>query len=279
MSVRVNFFFVPATMPTSDSIRTSSEPSSAPYEALVAVIRRLRKECPWDRQQTHESARHLVVEEAYETVDAIEQGDYDELKKELGDLVLQVIFHSVIAEEAGRFTLAEVMAAVREKLIRRHPHVYGDVDVTGVNQVLSNWEEIKRKERPGRRVLDGISAHMPALLCAHRMQEKAAGVGFDFETEADTWAKVEEELREYREAAGSTQAEGEFGDLLFALVNYARRTDINAENALRSANSKFKRRFSYIESKLEGRRLRAVSLAEMDRYWEEAKRFEELPSS
>ncbi len=261
-------------MSTNDRATASSEASCAPYEALITIVRRLRSECPWDREQTHASARHLLVEEAYEAVDAIEQEDYDELKKELGDLALQVIFHAVMGEEAGHFTLSGVMEAVAEKLIRRHPHVYGDAKVAGVEDVLSNWEEIKRAERQDRSVLDGVPIHLPALLCAHRMQEKAAGVGFDFETLEDTWGKVEEELWEYRNAADGPGAEAELGDLLFALVNYTRRIGINAENALRGANRKFKRRFAFIEARLKGHNLRSVSLAEMDRHWDEAKRQE-----
>ena len=252
----------------------ASESSLHAFEELIHVIRRLRRECPWDKAQTHESARHLVVEEAYEVVDAIEHQDDDELKKELGDLLLQVIFHTVMAEEEGKFTLVEVIEVLHQKLVRRHPHVFQGVSVDGVAEVLQNWEEIKRQEQGDRRILDGVPVHLPALLSAHRMQEKAAGVGFDFDSAADTWSKVVEELQEYREAEGSTQAEAEFGDLLFALVNYARRTNINAENALRAANQKFRRRFAYVEEQLEGRNLREVGLAEMDRHWEEAKRRE-----
>ena len=266
-------------MPDRNSVHDLPETSGAAYEELVAVVRQLRRECPWDRVQTHESTRHLLVEEVYEVVQAIEHGDYDKLKEELGDLALHVIFHCVMAEEAVRFTLDEVMAAVRAKLIRRHPHVFGDKHAANVQAVLRNWEEVKREEEPDRGVLQGVPSHLPALLCALRMQEKAAGVGFDFDSAADTWAKVEEELREYGEAAPGTEAEAEFGDLLFALVNYARHMDINAENALRAANSKFKQRFSYMESQLEGRSLSSVSLSEMNRIWEEAKRQEQPPLS
>ncbi len=262
-------------MPSQNQQQTSREPSLASYEALVAVVRRLRRECPWDKAQTHASARHLIIEEAYELVDAIEQQDDTELVAELGDLALQVIFHAVMAEEAGRFSLTGVMEAIRDKLVRRHPHVYGDTAVAGVQEVLTNWEEIKRAERHGKHLLDGVPRHLPALLSAHRMQEKAAGVGFDFETAEDAWAKVKEELQEYDCATGSAQAEAEFGDLLFALVNYARHTGINAENALRGANSRFRQRFSYIETRLAGQDLRAASLDTMDQYWEEAKQQEQ----
>ncbi len=259
-----------------DPAERATQPSLHAFEALVEVVQRLRKECPWDRAQTHETVRHLIIEEAYEAVDAIERGRYDDLMQELGDLALQIVFHSIMAEEEGRFSLSQLLNATCEKLVRRHPHVYGEQSVDGVDQVLANWEEIKQKERQGRRVLGGVPAHLPALLSAHRMQEKAAGVGFDFDSEADTWAKVEEEVQEFREVSGGPQddRENEFGDLLFALVNYARRTDINAENALRAANAKFKRRFAFMEDRLKGRRLRDVSLAEMDLHWDAAKQEE-----
>ena len=251
--------------------KMQKDPSSAAYDQLVAVIRRLRRECPWDREQTHASARHLLVEEAYEAVDAIEQKDFGELRGELGDLALQVIFHSVIAEDCGHFTLEEVLHQVKDKLIRRHPHVYGNTSVTGTDEVLRNWEEIKKEERRGGSVLDGVPRHLPALLAAHRMQEKAAGVGFEFEDADATWDKVKEEVLELSKASDSTQAEDEFGDVLFALVNYARHVGINAENALRATNKKFQRRFAYIESQLAGKDLRSVGLEEMDRHWEAAK--------
>jgi len=261
-------------MPPTNDNRVPAESSLTAYENLVAVIRRLRKECPWDWEQTHESMRHLLVEEAYEVVEAIEQGDYEELKKELGDVALQVIFHSVIAEERDYFSLEAVLEAITEKLVQRHPHVFGDTAVAGVQEVRSNWEEIKRAERRGKSVLESIPAHLPALLSAYRMQEKAANVGFDFATAEDAWAKVEEELQEYREAVGTPQAEAELGDVLFALVNYARRVDINAENALRAANRRFKYRFSYMESQLTSEEMRNTSIEELEQYWRQAKRRE-----
>ena len=253
---------------------SNNENSLPAYEKLVSVIRRLRKECPWDMVQTHESMRHLLIEEAYETVEAIEQFDYQELKKELGDVALQVIFHAIIAEESKHFNLTDVMETITEKLIRRHPHVFGNAVVNDVGEVLSNWEEIKRSERQGGSVLGSIPAHLPALLAAHRMQEKAANVGFDFATPEDAWKKVEEELDEYREAVGTPEAEAEFGDILFALVNYSRRVDLNAENALRAANARFKYRFSYMESKLPGDLMNKTSLEEKEEIWQEAKRTE-----
>jgi len=255
------------------------------FADFVAVVRRLRRECPWDREQTHESVKHLLIEEAYETVDAIESGDMEELKKELGDLLLHVIFHSTMAEESGAFTLEDVMRTEAEKLIRRHPHVFGDVKVKDVQEVLANWEQIKVQERgeetPTRKsVLSGVPKSLPALLQAYRIQEKAAGVGFDFPEQEEAWKKVEEELAEFREDIQSGKSvddlEEEFGDVLFALVNYARLLGINPEMALRKANEKFIRRFQHIESRLEdsGRRPSEVSLQEMDTLWEEAKRQE-----
>jgi XTP/dITP diphosphohydrolase/tetrapyrrole methylase family protein/MazG family protein len=222
----------------------------------------------------------LLIEEAYETVDAIDAEDWDELKRELGDLLLHVVFHSVIAEQDGRFTLKDVLEAETEKLVRRHPHVFGDVTVAGVDEVLTNWEQIKLKEGRKQSALAGVPSQLPALLGAFRVQEKAAGVGFDFPERAGAWEKVEEEIREYRHlaeaGARAEEKEAEFGDLLFALVNYARFTDVNPENALRRTNEKFRRRFHHIERRLaeRGRTMADVDLAEMDRYWDEAKRHE-----
>lgn len=247
------------------------------YADFVAVVKQLRRDCPWDREQTHASVKHLLIEEAYETVEAIDEEDWEELKKELGDLLLHVIFHSVIAEEAGRFTLKDVVEAETEKLVRRHPHVFGDTEVADVEEVLANWEQIKQQE--GRQsALEGVPRHLPALLRAHRIQEKVSGVGFDFPERAGAWEKVEEELQEFHDlAAEETPAEAledEFGDILFALVNYARFVGVNPENALRRTNEKFVRRFQHIERRLadQGRSTSDADLEEMDRYWEEAKK-------
>ncbi len=244
---------------------------------FVAIIRQLRRDCPWDREQTHESVRHLLIEEAYEAVEAIEERDWDELKRELGDLLLHVIFHSVIAEEGGRFSLQDVAAAATEKLVRRHPHVFGDTEVEDVDEVLQNWEKIKQKENGRVSVLEGVPGSLPALLRSHRMQEKAAGVGFDFPTPDDAWEKVNEEVQEFRACADGDGApeekEAEFGDLLFALVNYARLAGLTPENALQRTNNEFARRFGHIEQRLSGQgaTFADVDLAEMDDYWEEAK--------
>ena len=250
------------------------------YADFVAIVKQLRRDCPWDREQTHDSVKHLLIEEAYETVEAIDEQDWDELKRELGDLLLHVVFHSVIAEQGGRFTLKDVIEAETEKLVRRHPHVFGDVTVGGVDEVLTNWEQIKMKEGRKKSALEGVPAQLPALLWAYRVQEKAAGVGFDFPERDGAWEKVEEEIHEYRDlveaGALAEEKEAEFGDMLFALVNYARFTGVNPENALRRTNEKFRRRFRHIEQRLTERGLAMadVDLAEMDRYWNEAKRHE-----
>ena len=256
------------------------------YADFVAIVKQLRRDCPWDREQTHESVKHLLIEEAYEVVEAIDEEDWDALKKELGDIFLHVLFHSNIAEEKGAFTLKDVIEAETEKLVRRHPHVFGDTDASDSEAVAKNWEQIKMEERGeddlngAPSVLDGVPKHLPALLRAHRMQEKAAGVGFDFPERAGAWEKVEEEMREFRAdveaGASKTDQEEEFGDVLFALVNYARRAAINPENALRRTNDKFVRRFQHIERRLaEGdRSIAEVSLAEADALWDEAKAHE-----
>ena len=247
------------------------------YADFVAIVKQLRRDCPWDREQTHESVKHLLIEEAYETVEAIDEEDWDELKRELGDVLLHVVFHSVIAEKNGYFTLKDVIEAETEKLVRRHPHVFGSVTVDGVDDVLTNWEQIKMKEGKKKSALDGVPSQLPALLSAYRVQEKAAGVGFDFPEREGAWEKVEEEIQEYRllaeQEASDEEKEAEFGDMLFALVNYARFSGVNPENALRGTNEKFRRRFYHIERRLaeRGQTMADVDLAEMDRYWDEAK--------
>ncbi len=249
------------------------------YADFVAIVRQLRRDCPWDREQTHASVKHLLIEEAYEVVSAIEEADWEALKRELGDLLLHVVFHSVMAEQAGHFTLKEVIETETQKLIRRHPHVFDQVQVDSVEQVLANWEQIKLQEKgsQGASVLAGVPRHLPALLRAYRIQEKAAAVGFDFPEKEQAWAKVEEELAEFhrlvQEDAPKAKREAEFGDVLFALVNYARLVGINPENALQRTNDKFIRRFQHIETRLaeQGRTLAEADLEEMDRYWDEAK--------
>lgn len=246
------------------------------YEEFVDIVRRLRRECPWDRDQTHDSIRQNLIEEAYEVVEAIDNGDMDELKKELGDLLLHVVFHSAIAEESGEFTLDEVVSLITEKLIRRHPHVFGDTVVNDQDEVIRNWERIKLDE--GREsVLDGIPSALPALVRALRLQQKASKVGFDWEKKEDCWKKVEEELQEFKSAAkqnnNDKETTNELGDLLFSIVNYARFLDINPEDALRKTNEKFLKRFQIIEKKLkeQGKDINETSLEEMDSIWDKSK--------
>ncbi len=252
------------------------------YADFVAIVKQLRRDCPWDREQTHESVKHLLIEEAYEVVEAIDTQDWSELAEELGDVFLHVLFHSVIAEENGRFTLADVIQAETDKLVRRHPHVFGDETADDSDAVAATWEEIKQQEKEDEEdgptsVLEGVPAQLPALLRAYRMQEKAAGVGFDFPDREDAWEKVEEELDEFRETveegAEADEREREFGDLLFALTNYARQAGINPENALRETNDKFTRRFQHVERRLEetGSSIEDADLSTADQFWEEAK--------
>jgi tetrapyrrole methylase family protein/MazG family protein len=250
------------------------------YKELEEVVRLLRKECPWDRIQTNDSIKEATLEEAYEVIEAIDQKDYEELKKELGDLLLHVIFHSVIAEEMNKFTLAEVINLEKEKLIRRHPHVFGDVEVEDHHEVKQNWEKIKLSE--GRSsVLDGLPNELPALQKAQRIQDKVAKIGFEWTTKEQAFKKIEEEIYELKESLQKNQIdeiEDEFGDLLFSLVNFARLYNINAETALRKANRKFIRRFQYIEEKLkrENKDLKALSVDELLSLWRHSKNIENI---
>ncbi len=246
------------------------------FDKLWQVMKRLRKECPWDKEQTHDSIKAATLEEAYETVEAIDEKDYEALKGELGDLLLHIVFHSAIAEEANEFTLNEVIDGITQKLIRRHPHIFGDVKVKDSKEIEKNWEAIKLKEKGRKSVLDGVPKSLSALLRAYRIQEKVSKVGFDWKNKADVWEKVEEELREFKEAEKNGDAERteeELGDLLFALVNYSRFLKINPENALRKANEKFIKRFEYVEKRLreEGLDITETDLATMDKFWEEGK--------
>jgi len=246
------------------------------FEELVDIVKKLREECPWDREQTNDSIKAATIEEAYEVVDAIDKKDYDELKKELGDLLLHIVFHSIIAEEDNKFKLEEVIDSIKEKLIHRHPHVFGNVKVNNSDDVKRNWEMIKLEE--GREsVLEGIPEHLPSLQKAHRLQEKAAKVGFDWKRKEDVWKKVEEELNEMHEAENDksiVEIEEEIGDVFFSLVNYARFIGINPEYALRKTNHKFINRFSYIEKSLKekDKKIGESSLEEMDFYWNESKK-------
>jgi XTP/dITP diphosphohydrolase len=241
------------------------------FERLLNIMDDLRAGCPWDREQTLESLRHLTIEETFELSDAILNNDLQEIKKELGDLMLHMVFYSKIGEEQKAFNITDVLNGICEKLISRHPHIYGDVKVNGAEEVKQNWEQLKLKEG-NRSVLSGVPASMPSLVKAMRMQDKAAQVGFDWPEKGQVWDKVEEELNEFKEA-GDEDREDEFGDLLFSLVNYARWLKINPDDALEKTNRKFKHRFEAIEAeaKKQNRNLTDMSLEEMDQIWEKAK--------
>lgn len=249
---------------------------SRKFEDLVRLVAILRKECPWDRKQTHESIKDNLVEEAYEAIEALDHGDMGEFKKELGDLLLHVVFHSNMASETETFEIGDVIFSLMEKLIRRHPHVFGDQVVEGENQVAENWENIKLKEGK-KSTLDGLPVHLPALIRAQRMQEKAANVGFDWPEWRQAWDKLEEELEEFKETLKEESPErsaDEFGDLLFSMVNVARFFDLNAEDSLRKTNRKFEERFRFVEEKLkqQNRNLKDATLQEMDSLWERSKK-------
>lgn len=249
---------------------------SKEFEQFVEIVRRLRRECPWDREQTHASIRHSLIEETYEVIEAIDANNMGELKNELGDLLLHVVFHAVIGEQEKEFTLDEVLKGIREKLVRRHPHVFGDAKAETPLQVKQNWEKIKLQE--GREsAISGVPKELPALLRAHRLQDKASKIGFDWERKEDAWKKVEEEMRELHRAIennDSQHIEAEFGDLLFAIVNYSRFINVNPENALRQTIEKFVNRFHYIEKKLKerGKDIHSSTLEEMDALWDESKK-------
>jgi MazG family protein len=247
-----------------------------PFKKFVNIVRRLRKECPWDREQTHKSIRHSLIEETYEVIEAIDQKDLTELKQELGDVLLHIVLHAVMAEEEHAFTLDDVIESISEKMKRRHPHVFGDTQVKNAHEVKRNWEHIKLKE--GRSsVIDGVPKKMPALLRALRIQEKASKVGFDWKKKRDVWKKVVEEINELAGAEVSkkqVRIKEEFGDVLFALVNYSRFIGVNPEFALNGSTNKFSRRFYHIENELQrrGKRIENASLKEMDEIWEAKKR-------
>ena len=249
------------------------------FDRLLTVMDELREKCPWDKKQTIESIRHLTIEETYELSDAILEKDMDKIKKELGDLLLHIVFYSRIASETKTFDIAAVCNSLCEKLIHRHPHIYGDVKVKDEHEVKSNWEKLKLKEKNAsgevnKSALGGVPNSLPAMIKAHRIQEKARGVGFDWEKPEQVWDKVQEELAELKvEIKDKGKVEDEFGDLLFSLINYARFIDVNPEDALEKTNRKFIKRFQYLEkeSAKAGKSLSEMSLAEMDVYWNKAK--------
>ena len=250
--------------------------SLAAFEKLLDVMDKLRAKCPWDKKQTIESLRYLTIEETYELSEAILENDMDEVKNELGDLMLHIVFYSKIASEKQSFDISDVLKSITKKLIRRHPHIYSNVEANSAEDVTNNWEKIKLTEGK-KSVLSGVPASLPPLVKAHRIQEKARGVGFDWEEPHQVWDKVLEELNELKTEVENKESkkkiENEFGDLLFALVNYARFIEVNPEDALEKTNKKFISRFNYLEktSKNEGRSLHKMSLVEMDKYWNEAK--------
>lgn len=248
---------------------------------VIDTLDILRRECPWDRKQTNESLRPNTVEEVYELCDALINDDNANIRKELGDVLLHILFYSKIGEERGAFDIADVAEALNAKLIFRHPHVFGDVTADNAHQVEQNWEQIKLKEKGGNKtVLAGVPTALPALIKADRIQEKAANVGFDWEKREDVWKKVKEEIDEVGREIGSMESqeriEAEFGDLLFSIVNAARLYNVNPENALEKTNKKFISRFNHVEAraKADGRQLRDMTLAEMDCLWDEAKKLE-----
>ncbi len=246
------------------------------FQKLVDVMKRLRTECPWDQEQTHDSIKAATLEETHELIEAIDEKDFSEMKGELGDVLLHIVFHSQIASESNHFSIDEVIDGITEKLIRRHPHVFGDTKVKDNDEIMYNWEKIKLDE--GRKsVLDGIPKALPQLHRSFRIQEKASKVGFDWDKKEKVWDKVKEEINEFEQVSktnDSQKIEEELGDLLFSIVNYTRFIGINPENALRTTNEKFIKRFAYIESKLEslGKKITESNLEEMDKLWEESKK-------
>ena len=254
----------------------SREAKLEAFGRLLDIMDTLREECPWDRKQTLETLRHLTIEETYELADAIEGNDLQEIKKELGDLMLHMVFYSKIGSEKGAFDVADVLNTVCEKLIHRHPHIYGDVEANTEEEVKANWEAIKLKEKGTSSVLQGVPRVLPALVKAIRIGDKARGAGFDWDKPEDVWGKIKEELAEFEESQLSQNKkdiEGEFGDLLFSLINFARLSEIDPELALERTNKKFIFRFSYMERKAKesGKSLSIMSLDEMEELWVEAK--------
>lgn len=250
------------------------------FERLLNIMDELREKCPWDREQTFESLRANTIEETFELAGSILDKDYNEMKKELGDLLLHIVFYSKIASEQNHFTITEVLNSLCDKLIYRHPHIYGDVAVSGTGEVLQNWEQLKLKEKDGNKtVLSGVPKALPALIKANRIQEKVRAVGFDWEQRDQVWDKVEEEYQELRKEVSDNHRENtekEFGDLLFSVVNAARLYGIDPESALERTNQKFMKRFGYLEERTikAGLSLKDMTLDEMNVIWEEAKKFD-----
>ncbi|MBC9796603.1 nucleoside triphosphate pyrophosphohydrolase [Sinomicrobium weinanense] len=255
----------------------SREEQLKALDRLLTIMDELREQCPWDRKQTMQSLRHLTIEEVYELGDAILDKDLDEVKKELGDVLLHIVFYAKIGSETRDFDIGDVANTICEKLIARHPHIYGDVKVNGEEDVKRNWENLKLKEGK-KSVLEGVPQSLPALVKANRIQDKVAGVGFDWEEPSQVWEKLQEELGEFQEEVkknDADQMEAEFGDVLFSMINYARFLNINPENALERTNKKFIKRFRYLEEKAAAsqKNLKDMSLDEMDVHWNKSKDF------
>lgn len=255
-------------------MNTRSEKLAA-FDRLLTIMDELREQCPWDKKQTMETLRHLTIEETYELGDAILDNDLEEVKKELGDILLHLVFYAKIGSETQDFDIADVANGICEKLINRHPHIYGDVKVENEDDVKQNWENIKLKEGK-KSVLEGVPKGLPSLVKANRIQDKVSGVGFDWEKPEQVFEKLKEELAEFQvevEANNADKMESEFGDVLFSMVNYARFLKINPENALERTNKKFIKRFQYLEARAKelGKSMSDMTLAEMDVFWEEAK--------
>jgi XTP/dITP diphosphohydrolase len=270
------------SMPNISPLPDADRPAKlAAFDRLLTIMDELRENCPWDKKQTIDTLRHLTIEETFELSDAILSNNLDEIKNELGDILLHIVFYSRIASEQQAFDIAQVLHSICDKLVRRHPHIYGDVQADDEEAVKQNWEKIKLKEKGNTSVLGGVPRSLPALIKAMRIQEKARGVGFDWEHKEQVWEKVEEEMREFKqefdvargELPDQTRASEEFGDLLFSLINYARFANINPEEALERTNKKFIKRFQYLESETAkaGKTLSEMTLAEMDLYWNKAK--------
>ena len=270
---------LPSTLYPLPSIMHTKEEKMEAFGRLLDIMDDLREKCPWDREQTRESLRTNTIEETFELSEAILKDHPEEIKKELGDLLLHIVFYAKIGQEKGEYDIKDVCDALCEKLIYRHPHVYGTTDVQGsTSRVEQNWEQLKLKEKDGNRtVLDGVPTSLPALIKAYRMQDKARNVGFDWERREQVWDKVSEELGELRaelDRADADASEAEMGDFLFSVINAARLYGINPDNALERTNAKFRRRFDYLEAQTirRGRSLKDMTLAEMDAIWDEAKR-------
>lgn len=251
------------------------DPRLAAFERLLNIMDDLREKCPWDQKQTLESLRHLTIEETYELADAITKNDLDSLKGEIGDLMLHMVFYCKIGSEQNAFDVTSVLTAICDKLVYRHPHIYGDTKAETEEEVKRNWEKLKLKEGK-KSVLEGVPSSLPALVKAARIQEKVKGIGFDWDNIDDVWAKVQEELNEFHDEVrlNSDKKEEEFGDLLFSLINYARFVDVNPENALSLTNNKFINRFQLMEEMIqaENKSIQTMNLAEMDVFWDAAKK-------